>query len=491
MTTPERKLTTMSPHLATRFVFPLVLLLALCVYLGNEQQGYPWGGDSALQIMHARNLAIGHPYAQTHYVYDDEAWMEGTPTFPPGLPLLLAPVYAWSGLNLEVLRDYCVVLLVLSFIPIFFFFRVWLTPWFACLALVFTAINRYSLSLIHNVGTEPPYLLFSFLTLFLVLWIYKTERNQTNPWGWGVLIGALSGYTDFTRSIGIALMAGIALYDLYRNRRPTRFLFAACLMLIVLVGAENLFLHSDTSYRTQIRFDPAVNLVNSKNYVIASLELWLGMPGRRWPRIILWLLTTALALYGFRHKLRREGPGPADFYAVCYLVVLYFYWTSNGRYLIPLIPIYLLYFFIGFEILWARISLQPLIRYALAGVLVLMSIASIGSVLRLERGVMLDGVETPTYRAAIQYIRTRTPPQARIVSDSARFLALFTDRDSVYYPVQEDTQSIAAFLKRMHTDYALINKQQEEDLIKLKPALALGHWQLVFEDPEYAVYHAE
>ncbi len=485
------KLAAISSRWATRLLFPLLLLSVLWIYKFSQQPGYPWGGDSALYIMHARNLATHHAYAQTPYAYDDEAWMEGTPTFPPGLPLLLAPVYAWSGLNLQVLRDYTLVLLVLSWIPVFFFFRRWLGPWLACLALAFMAINRWSLSLIHNVGSEQPYLLFSFAALCVVYWIYDTRRNETSPWVWGTVAAALAAYTDFTRSIGVALMVGIALYDLYRNRRPTRFLLMAAAVFVALVGIENLFLHSDTAYRTQFRFNLATNLRNTKDYVIASLELWVGMPGRRWPRIILWVFTSSIALLGGSRKFRREGPGPAEFYAVCYLAVLYFYWVANGRYLIPLMPIYFLYLFIGMRALWSRISPQPVLRYAMIAVLLLMSIASIGSVFRLDHRAMTDGVRTPTYLATIDFIRNRIPRNARIVSDSARFLALFTDRDSLYYPVQEDEPSIAAFFKRTRAGYVLITKHHEEDQTKLKPALAFQHWRRVFDNADYALYEAE
>jgi hypothetical protein len=469
-------------------VFLLILASALTIYLASQQPGYPWGGDSALEIMHARNLATGQPYARTHYLYDDEAWMEGTPSFPPGLPLLMAPVYLRTGLNLGALRDYCAVLLAAALIPVFFFFRRSLSPWFACLALALAAINRFPLGCIVRVNSECAYLLFSFLGLGAAIWIYDTRRNETGPLAWGAMIGALAAYTCATRSIGVALMGAIGLYDLYRNRRVTRFLLASGLVFAVLFCVTNLLLHNDAGYRTQFRFDLSIGLSNVKNYVIESTGVWWGIPGGRRPRVVLWLLTTAIALYGLRKSVERRGPGLTEFYVVCYLGVLYFYWVANGRYLIPLIPIYFLYLFRGSEALWARPAGQPALRWALASLILVMATAAAGAVTGIDRSPLRDGVHTATYRQAVGYIRAETPGSARIVSDSARFLALFTDRDSLFYPIQEDPKAIAAFLARMRADYVLVSERHEDDRVKLIPALALGKWQLVFQNAEYALF---
>jgi len=467
---------------------PLLLLVAavLFTYFYDLQPGYPWGGDAALLVMHARNLATGQPYARTPYVYDDEAWMEGTPSFPPGLPLLLAPVYRWKGLDLDFMRRCTVVLLALALIPVFYFMRQWLSPWWALAAVAFTATNRFSLTMLMGILSEPLYLCVSFAALVAAGWAYRTGRTESSPWLCGLLVGVLAGYTDWTRSIGITLMAGVALYDLYRCRRVTRFLIAAALACGAMIVASNLILHSDVHYRTQFRPSLALALVHWKQYVTGSMELWLGIPGR-WPRIGLWLATTGLALHGLRLKLRREGPGPVEFYLPCYFAVLGFYWIANTRYLVPIMPVYFLYAFYGLAEVWTRLA-RPVPRLAAGAVLLLMALAVTRGIAYADRTPMADGVHTATYREALDYIRSRTPAGARIASDSARFLALFTGRSSLYYPVQEDLPAIAAFLQRMHADRVLINKRHDEDRQKLLPALALGSWDTEFENSEYTLY---
>ena len=61
-------------------------------YLATIRPGHAWGDDFAQYIHHARNLATGVPYAATGYIYNPYNPTIGPRTYPPGFPLLLAPV---------------------------------------------------------------------------------------------------------------------------------------------------------------------------------------------------------------------------------------------------------------------------------------------------------------------------------------------------------------------------------------------------------------
>src|SRR3954466_7745783 len=52
------------------------------------------GPDMALYVMHAKNIAEGFPYATTNYLYNPLNPSPHPAAYPPGLPLLLAPIYA-------------------------------------------------------------------------------------------------------------------------------------------------------------------------------------------------------------------------------------------------------------------------------------------------------------------------------------------------------------------------------------------------------------
>src|SRR5438876_9591837 len=70
-------------------------------YLATIRPGHAWGDDFAQYIHHARNLATGVPYAATGYIYNPYNPTTGPRTYPPGLPLLLAPVVKLTALELR------------------------------------------------------------------------------------------------------------------------------------------------------------------------------------------------------------------------------------------------------------------------------------------------------------------------------------------------------------------------------------------------------
>src|SRR5262245_14683241 len=69
--------------------------------IDGSQEWDTWGDDFALYIAHARNLVEGTSYTDTKFVYNPaNAWYSPR-AYPPGFPILLAPVYALQGLDLH------------------------------------------------------------------------------------------------------------------------------------------------------------------------------------------------------------------------------------------------------------------------------------------------------------------------------------------------------------------------------------------------------
>src|SRR5262249_23686248 len=62
-----------------------------------------WGGDFAQYIIHARNLAEGRSYTDTGYLYEPTTY-HAPRHYPPGFPLMMAPIWASKGLDFFWLR---------------------------------------------------------------------------------------------------------------------------------------------------------------------------------------------------------------------------------------------------------------------------------------------------------------------------------------------------------------------------------------------------
>jgi len=61
-----------------------VLLVVGMVHVGALRPGQDWGGDFAMYVAHARNLAEGRPYAETGYVYNPDYATVGPPAWFTG-----------------------------------------------------------------------------------------------------------------------------------------------------------------------------------------------------------------------------------------------------------------------------------------------------------------------------------------------------------------------------------------------------------------------
>src|SRR5690606_6911823 len=93
------------PMAADRWSAAAIAALA-ALYLVLFRPGYSvmGGGDFALYLAHARAIATLQPYDATFFVYNPANAIMSPAAYPPGLPLLLAPVIALFGLDLSAIR---------------------------------------------------------------------------------------------------------------------------------------------------------------------------------------------------------------------------------------------------------------------------------------------------------------------------------------------------------------------------------------------------
>src|SRR5688572_24452072 len=95
-----------------QFIASAALLALIAVFqFASVLPGHDWGDDFSMYIAHARNIVEGIPYSDTGYIYNPDEPI-GPPRASPGLPLLLAPVYATRGVDLVAMKG----VMIISFI---------------------------------------------------------------------------------------------------------------------------------------------------------------------------------------------------------------------------------------------------------------------------------------------------------------------------------------------------------------------------------------
>lgn len=82
----------------------LAVLAALYLMLFRPGYSVMGGGDFALYLAHAQAIADFRPYAATGFVFNPANAIMSPAAYPPGLPLLLAPLVAVFGIDLSAVR---------------------------------------------------------------------------------------------------------------------------------------------------------------------------------------------------------------------------------------------------------------------------------------------------------------------------------------------------------------------------------------------------
>src|SRR3990172_9966583 len=118
------------------------LILAIGIfYFMTIRDGHDWGSDFAMYIHHAKNIVEGEKYSDTGYIYNPDNPISPR-TYPPLFPIILAPVYKWYGLDLNLMK---------AEVTLFFLF------WLYVIFLLFKddLPYNYLMALIAIIGLNP------------------------------------------------------------------------------------------------------------------------------------------------------------------------------------------------------------------------------------------------------------------------------------------------------------------------------------------------
>jgi hypothetical protein len=468
----------------------LPVLLTALLYLALATPGVdPISTDWAMYVMHARNIATGHAYPDTFYIYQPETAMYGAATYPSGYSLLLAPIYAVFGLNILAFKIVTGLALSFSLWPIYLFNRRYLSLVQSLLLTTAFGFSAAYLTLQDKLGSDAFYQLISFAALVFVIRTFDFGEDVSSPWRAGAVTGLLLGAVEITRPVGLSLALAVLVYDALNRRRPTRFAFALLAVFIPVLALNSLLAHKDSSYAEQFVF----SIGHAAHAIVAYIEGLSDVfanPFSHKLRYALWMVFTPLAIFGFAANLRKVNPVPA-LYTALMLAVLALYWQPNMRYLAPLYPVYLLFAALG----WNRLMLatptqwkRPAQAVAVAGLLVapLLSVAAI----RPNPDTLYTD---PDFLQLAGYVRAYAAPHDLVVFWNARVLGLAADRPSSPYPsaspIYRDSspEKVLRYLDRVHPAYVVLDGgfPQDERYLAQAIAMAPARFSTVFQDGRF------
>lgn len=401
-----------------------LLLTIFLFHEGTIREGHAWGDDWAQYILHARNIATGRPYADTGYIFNPQFATLGPSAYPPGFPLLLAPIWAARGMDLHAMKTLGVVCFAVSLGLIYGLYARGLG---ALQALALVAVLGFCPLFWQQkdyLGSDLPFLMLLYLTLFAVHKALLRERPRHRD---AVVIALLILITASIRTVGLVLLPAVVCGDLLKIRRVSRFTAVTVLLAGTAYAIEAGWIHSIGA--SVSLFDVHLRTVTANVLAYEGLlrTSW-AFGGHRGLSGLLNALLAGAVLIGIADRIRsREALNAAEVFAILYLGVLLVYMPVEFRFLFPLLPVYVALSLRG-------LSMGNAVPRAVSyGILVLVFVGYAAEYRRMDFGPLHDGLGDRDFVQATGFIRNQTRADEVVLFRKPRVLTLLTGRKAATY----------------------------------------------------------
>lgn len=492
--------TARAPAKRNSLILAAFLLIVFALHCVTIRPGLDWGDDFAIYLSHTLNLTRGLPYANTGYVVNPYFTSYAPQAYPPGLPLLLAPLMmvfpvAESMPDLYPYKLFITLCLIASLWLIDRVIRdeLSIAPRIAVLGAV--ALSAYVLGFKNAIASDIPYIAASFGAILLADRALAPGLAQNQQMLRAALAACAMLFAAQIRSIGIVLPAAFVLSQVWQHRRITR---PAIVVLSICASSSAAFswlkVSSDSYFAVLgVYFTSFADVVSGQIQYIpkfhghALMLLWKN----RWvdfvPEIML-ALCVPLAMGGL--LLRIKHTRAIDFYVLIYYGVLLIYPAPQDyRLLLPIMPMFFFYIAVALKRL-IDTRLRPL-GAALTLVIVGVTAACYtGNFFDVPRRPAPTDLTAPDAQQALDFIREKTQPGDLILCSKPRAVALFTSRPATPMAWSEDKEFGWLQLRELRPRYFFLGRQFDDnrDVFLLWARHHRSIFTLVFQNDQYAIF---
>jgi len=466
------------PALRTqRWVIAALIAAVGAFDLGTIRDGHDWGGDFAQYIQHARNLAAHRPYADTGYVYNLATAGTGPRAYPPLFPLMLVPVVGATApvasLDLKPMKVEEVLSLLVALVLIERVLRSVAPFRLRVVTLALFGFNPWLWDFKDQVLSDLPFLVAVYATLWCALALETDPPEARVRWLHAAGVGFFAFVATATRTAGITLLPALALRDLVRERRVRATLVIAAAVYAVGFVAQSRWQPPEASYLDQLRQDPRIVVRNIGIYARALAVFWNN---GHWiaPRIALAAIVTGFAACEWTRRVR-AGATILEALIVPYVGVVLIWPSEQGtRFLLPLLPLYLVWALLAIErCAPGTVALEgqdadgagrsPAGWRLAPGVIALLVAAVLTYALRyatFDFHTVPNGVTSAPARELFEFVRAHTDPTDVIAFRKARIVTLYTGRPGVV-PQSAPDAELAAYLHSVNVRWAIDGIDEE------------------------------
>ena len=414
------------------------ILAAILFFSFTLRKGHNWGGDFAIYLKEAYNLAHGIPYQNTGVFPNPyNPYISGY--CPPGFPLLLAPFVRLWGIDLQSLEYYKILVIIVFAIGVYFVYKVFsffsdetAAFWTA----FFTLFHFFVFVFKENILSD-----FSFFTgVYCFLWLHLRFPSWRFLPKYLVLLWVI-----LIRTAGWTLLLALLLSE-WKKIPFKKLLYATGLFAAIVIiyfafakpeGIE-VYLRSVKTYpRTLQQFTVgpwyALEHLSWKEVLIfkakelVSQFVYYGLMGFenasflfRW----LWrLIAIALTIWGVR-QLRQHSI--YVYFIGLYALLIWLWPVTDKRYFLPLLP-----FMLWTCLHWGFTYLKKM-RWIIVAAFIAFYIGPYTAYFKNFTPYLPEGIHQQTFQDLITFLKRQ--PQKRIVFFKPETIALFTHHQATTFP---------------------------------------------------------
>lgn len=475
----------------------LVALLCAPVFFFNVFSSHDWGGDFAQYIAQAINMVEGVPMNETGYLYNpDHPWL-APPVYPVGYPLLLAPVYFFSGNSIHAFSMLTSLFIFLTGIASFAWFR---RHWGTLVSLLLMIGLIYSPWLVRfkmEIRSDLPF------TLFLLFFMLAYSRKSREFMLSSLLVGVLGGFLISIRSIGAIICIAVGFDFLQRwwtNRKNKDEEFSMIRHLrhpaLVILGTVGSYLViSKLLFPVPSATAPYPNLFTTdgllecmwlnllhyyeifKYFFFAYVEEWKIIP-----QIISYALVSMMVFGMLRKWILKFDWIDVLFLSYMGVLLVFPYRASGIRFILPVLPIALYYVCYGFHGIPIRLPFsRNLVAFILGGLLLFPYHVQLKITLTHQQDVAMEGPQKANAQALWQHIQEHTAKEDRFAFTFPRVLALYTGREALGTQKHQTPEEIERTYRAFEVDYIVVHEAEGDDGMKQfvveRPNLVKKVWE--------------
>lgn len=495
-----------------RHSYPYIFLFLCCIPLLflNIKQSHDWGDDFASYIHQAKNIVEGIPQTSLGYVLNTNAPGIGPPAYPIGFPLLLAPVFYFSGNSIAAFTAFLSMLLIITALLMFRYFKFYFTTLTSFFLVLIIVYNPWTLNFKMEVMSEIPFTLF----LMMIIVLYRS-RNEKSSYLFYAFIGFLGGYLMSVRAAGLAFIAVIVIDIIYcfLKFRKKQIDFSAfrktelqkitmivsalitytMLNVVLFRMPSSGFLYYTSvftfdSLSQKIRDNLAYNFLVIKGFFNTENAGWQFLP------VFTQSAMLTFAVIGYFKKIFSK----IDFIDLLvtfyfFFILVYPYGNAGFRFILPIAPVILYYAVItvkDVKIPFTLIKRKYVI--ILFGLLMLVQYkVGIQRITR-EQDDVLWGPQEDNAAEAFSYIKENVPENALVDFVKPRALALYAERNGYHMEPNQPTEKIRENIVKANIDYILYTEEPinfvPEDSLKKFVSLPNNHLECEWYNSKFWLY---